>query len=150
MPAPPRSEQIRFTVEPRLLPPKKAARRLHLTPAEFRDVLPRLMNRGFPRPDPDIGYYDLKAIDAWLDLQMGRQAGSVALDPREVWTEKKAREAQGQARDAREVWAERQARRAQQRALDARDVSDERLKLMAEGKLGPRTRESIRRRDEQR
>lgn len=114
MPAPPRSENIRFTVEPRLLPQKKAARRLHLTPAEFRDVLPRLLKRGFPRPDPDIGYYDLKAIDAWLDLQSGRRDGSIALDPVELWAERKAREAAGVALDARVLWEERKRRKREE------------------------------------
>lgn len=90
MSASPRSDQIRFPVEPRLLPPKKAARRLHLTLAEFRDVLPWLIQRGFPQPDPDIGYYDLKAIDSWLDLQTSRRERTVALDPREVWAERQA------------------------------------------------------------
>lgn len=78
-------------MEPRLVPPIKAARRLHLTLAEFNQVIARLLQRGFPHPDPDIGHYDLKAIDEWLDRQMGMQQGTVACDPREVWAERLAR-----------------------------------------------------------
>jgi hypothetical protein len=42
----PSPNQIRFAVEPRLVPAQKAARRLHLTEAEFRDKLPALLRAG--------------------------------------------------------------------------------------------------------
>ena len=58
---------IRFQVEPRDVLPVKAARRLGMTETEFEEKLERLHARGFPRPDPDTGRYDLKAIDAWMD-----------------------------------------------------------------------------------
>jgi len=58
-----RSASIRFPVEPRDVPPAKAARRLHLTEAQFNEKLPDLHRRGFPRADPTTGMYDLKAID---------------------------------------------------------------------------------------
>ncbi|WP_244496348.1 hypothetical protein [Methylobacterium indicum] len=45
------------------------ARRLHLTPAQFDAVRPRLFMRGFPRPDPDTGMYCLEAIDRWRHLR---------------------------------------------------------------------------------
>ncbi|WP_131860241.1 hypothetical protein [Bosea sp. BK604] len=61
-----------------MVPPVKAARRLHLTLAEFDRILPRLLQRGFPKADPDIGNYDLKAIDAWLDGQMAVRTEQVA------------------------------------------------------------------------
>jgi hypothetical protein len=61
-----RSSRIRFPVDPRDVPPEKAARRLHLTPAEFRTKLPSLLARGFPQPDPTTGMYDLAAIDQWI------------------------------------------------------------------------------------
>lgn len=56
---------VRFNVEPRDVPPEKAARRLGLTMERFEQVLPRLLSRGFPPSDPDTGYFDLDAIDAW-------------------------------------------------------------------------------------
>ena len=62
---------VRYKVDPRLVPPQKAARYLHLTLRQFEDALPSLIARGFPRPCPVIGYFDLTAIDHWLDLQSG-------------------------------------------------------------------------------
>ncbi|QRE77366.1 hypothetical protein [Methylobacterium aquaticum] len=61
----PRAPDIRFRVEPGDVPAEKAARRLHLTPAAFEACKVRLFMRGFPRPDPDTGMYDLDAIDQW-------------------------------------------------------------------------------------
>lgn len=92
----PQPNQVRYTVDPRDVPPIKAARRLHLTLAEFEKVLPRLLQRGFPRPDPDTGNYDLKAVDQWMDNRS-------TLTPA------------NQPRDAREVTAERLAMLAQRR-----------------------------------
>ena len=60
---------VRFKVEPGDVPPEKAARRLHLTLAEFNGVLPKLLARGFPPPDPDTHMYDLEAIDQWRKLR---------------------------------------------------------------------------------
>jgi hypothetical protein len=62
---------IRFTVEPRDVPPTKAARRLHLTLEEFRAKLPELLKRGFPAPDPTTGNYYLPAIDRWMAARTG-------------------------------------------------------------------------------
>lgn len=56
---------IRFHVDPRDVPPEKAARRLGLTLEQFTELLPRLLSRGFPASDPDTGNYDLDAIDEW-------------------------------------------------------------------------------------
>ncbi len=67
----PSPNQIRFPVEPRLVPAQKAARRLHLTEAEFRDKLSNLLRAGFPSACSVTGHYDLKAIDAWLDARAG-------------------------------------------------------------------------------
>jgi hypothetical protein len=63
-PSPP---EIRFPIEPRDVPPAKAARRLHLTLAEFTAALPDLYRRGFPRPDETTGYYFLPAVDRWME-----------------------------------------------------------------------------------
>jgi hypothetical protein len=59
------SSRIRFPVDPGDVPPEKAARRLHLTLAEFQEKLPALLQRGFPPPDVTTGMFDLQAIDAW-------------------------------------------------------------------------------------
>lgn len=61
----PRAPDIRFAVDPADVPAEKAARRLHLTLDQFNAVLPRLLARGFPKPDPDTGMYGLEAIDQW-------------------------------------------------------------------------------------
>ncbi|MFG1371542.1 hypothetical protein V5F32_05135 [Xanthobacter oligotrophicus] len=74
---------IRFPVEPRDIPPDKAARRLHLSLPEFEAARPRLERRGFPPPDPDTGMYDLKAIDAWMDRRSHLTAPAAARDARE-------------------------------------------------------------------
>lgn len=61
------AEAIRFQVQPRDVPPVKAARRLHLTLAEFERKRDELFLRGFPRPDPTTGNFDLVKIDRWMD-----------------------------------------------------------------------------------
>lgn len=67
----PTPNQIRFAVEPRLVPPTKAARRLHLTLAEFNLKREALYRAGFPQACSVTGHYDLVAIDAWLDRRSG-------------------------------------------------------------------------------
>jgi hypothetical protein len=62
---PPRPSFIRSKVVPRDGPIAKAARVLHLSVAEFREKLPELYGRGFPRPDATTGMFDLVAIDRW-------------------------------------------------------------------------------------
>jgi len=47
------------------VPPITAARRLWLTLDAFEKILPGLLARGFPRPDPMTGNFDLDAIDKW-------------------------------------------------------------------------------------
>jgi hypothetical protein len=60
-------ESIRYPVEPRDVPAVKAARRLHLTLTEFEEMKEELFRRGFPRPDPTTGNFDLIEIDRWMD-----------------------------------------------------------------------------------
>lgn len=67
----PAAATIRFPVEPRLVPAPKAARRLHLTLAEFEQKRSALVASGFPRPCSVTGNYDRKAIDLWLDHRAG-------------------------------------------------------------------------------
>lgn len=62
---------IRYSIEPRLVPPVKAARRLHLTLIEFDRMRHALEEIGLPEPCPVTGHYDLTAIDVWLDRRVG-------------------------------------------------------------------------------
>ena len=62
---------IRFRIDPRDVPPIKAARLLGVTLDEFEAALPRLRARAFPPPDPDTGNYDMKAIETWMDRRSG-------------------------------------------------------------------------------
>lgn len=91
----PQPSQVRYMVDPRDVPPIKAARRLHLTLAEFEQVLPRLHQRGFPRPDPDTGNYDLKAVDQWMDSRSTLTPANRPRDAREVTAERLAMLAEG-------------------------------------------------------
>ena len=47
-----------------------------MTEAEFAAVSGKLYARGFPRPDPDTGRFDLKAIDLWMDRRSGLLTGA--------------------------------------------------------------------------
>ena len=61
--------RIRYRVDPRDAPPEKVARRLHLTLLEFQAKLAALYDRGFPKPDPTTGMFDMAAVDAWMDAR---------------------------------------------------------------------------------
>lgn len=67
----PDNRSIRFRIDPRLVPASKAARILHLSPAEFAVQLPALRGAGFPVPCSITGHYDRVAIGAWLDRRAG-------------------------------------------------------------------------------
>lgn len=56
---------LRFQIEPRDVPAHLAARRMGLTEARFRDALPQLQARGFPKADETTENFDLDAIDEW-------------------------------------------------------------------------------------
>jgi hypothetical protein len=58
----------------------KAARRLHLTVEEFRAMLPSLIARGFPFPDPTTGHFYLPAIDKWMEARSGLTATNLERD----------------------------------------------------------------------
>jgi hypothetical protein len=90
-----RAKSIRFPVDPRDVSPEKAARRLGLTLAEFEPLKDELFARGFPKPDPTTGNYDLVAIKRWQDQRSGIAPTGATLtsEPR--------------ARDASEVFSER-------------------------------------------
>jgi hypothetical protein len=83
---PPRpAHQIRFRVDPRDVPAEKAARRLHLTLAEFETKLAELLARDFPGPDPTTGMFDLDAIDQWRAARHGKPPTLTAeLKPRDA------------------------------------------------------------------
>ena len=89
---------IRFKVEPRDVPAEAAARKLGLTAAEFAARLPDLLSRGFPRPDPTTGHFDLKAIEVWQDRRSGLaiiSAAPIARDAASVVNERLAGFARG-------------------------------------------------------
>jgi hypothetical protein len=92
------AQHVRFRVDPRGVPPVKAARRLGITLAAFEAKSAELYARGFPQPDPTTGNYDLVAIDAWMDRQQPLLGGSGALTDRPP------------ARNAQEVFGERARR----------------------------------------
>lgn len=66
---------VRFRVEPRDVPPDVAAKRLGVSPARFNEILPNLLNRGFPPADNLTGNYDLEAINRWCDQRHPRLFG---------------------------------------------------------------------------
>lgn len=72
---------IRFHVEPRDVPPIKAARRLGLTLEAFNQQLEQLRQRGFPPPDPTTGNYDLAAIEVWQNARNPQLFGQPSLTP---------------------------------------------------------------------
>lgn len=84
----PRSTGIRMRVDPRDVPKEKAARRLGLRLSEFEEYEQRFYARGFPRPDPDTGLFDLKAVDNWMD---GRSGLNSIFGPRDAGVVAKAR-----------------------------------------------------------
>ena len=85
------AEEIRYRVDPRDVPANKVARRLHLTPAEFDKNKDELFRRGFPRPDPTTGHYDLAAVDRWMDSRHQTKADKLR-DARDVVSSRLAAE----------------------------------------------------------
>lgn len=80
---------LRYQVQPRMVRLDKAARRLGLTPAEFREKLPTLIARGMPPACDVTGHYDLDAINAWLDRRSGlAKSKPVARDASDVFEER--------------------------------------------------------------
>ncbi|MDB5614103.1 MAG: hypothetical protein JWQ22_1756 [Devosia sp.] len=89
----PTASQIRFRVDPRMVAAPKAARLLGLTPAEFAMKRPALFDIGMPKPCPVTGFYDIKAINIWLDRSAGLSAAPAVreADPHEGFEERLAR-----------------------------------------------------------
>src|SRR5262245_795878 len=91
---------IRFRVQPRDVPPVKAARKLHLTLAEFNRLREGLHARGFPQPDETTGNYDLRAIERWMDARSNLAEPLTAepkpRDPAQGFADRVARLANGQ------------------------------------------------------
>src|SRR5262245_52387070 len=92
----PSRANIRYKVDPRDVPPEKAARRMHLTLADFEMKLPELLARGFPQRDPTTGMFDLEAIDQWMSARHCQAPGLTA---------------EAKPRNAQEVFNERLATR---------------------------------------
>jgi hypothetical protein len=65
------SHAVRIRVDPRLVSPEKAARRLGMTLAAFSEVRDELERKGFPKPLPVVGNYALEAVDRWIDEKAG-------------------------------------------------------------------------------
>jgi len=82
---------MHFRVEPRDVPIEMAARRLGKSEAEFDAVLPNLIARGFPKPDPDTGNFDLVAIDKWCDARHAYLFGNASMQARDASTVAKDR-----------------------------------------------------------
>ena len=70
----------RVSILPRGIAAEHAARRLGLTNAEFKNHLPELYSRGFPRPDLTTQRFDRKAIEHWMDSQSGLAVAPAARD----------------------------------------------------------------------
>jgi hypothetical protein len=77
---------MKFRVMPRDVSPEAAARRLGLTLAEFNDRYENLVARGFPKPDPDTGNFDLDAIDRWCDARHPHLFGGSGMQARDAST----------------------------------------------------------------
>jgi hypothetical protein len=75
---------MRFHVEPRDIPPAQAARRLGIGSADFEAMLPNLLARGFPAPDPDTGHFDMVAIDKWCDTRHPHLFGGSIMTARDA------------------------------------------------------------------
>jgi hypothetical protein len=86
---------IRFRIDPRDVPPDKAARRLHITQAEFDVVLEELIAPGFPRPDPTAGMFDLTVVEVPLD-EGGALCKSAGVRPADDRVQPGARKAERQ------------------------------------------------------
>jgi hypothetical protein len=59
----------RFHIVQGDVPEKEAAKRMGTPVDAFKAALPNLIARGFPKPDPETGNFDLDAIDAWRRLR---------------------------------------------------------------------------------
>jgi hypothetical protein len=83
---------LRIRVDPRDVPAESAAKRLGMVLAEFMAALPKLIERGFPKADPDTGNFDLHAIDRWCDARHAHLFGSgAAMQARDAGTVAKDR-----------------------------------------------------------
>jgi len=56
-----------FSPDPRLWTSEQVAIRLNRSVPWFYEHLPRLKQLGFPRKDEELGGWDSKAIECWID-----------------------------------------------------------------------------------
>jgi hypothetical protein len=87
----PISSPVRFKMHPLDVPPTKAARRLGLSLAQFRQKLRQLLDRGFPPADPTTGNYYLPAIDQWMASRIGLTAANGSQNHQDTILERIAR-----------------------------------------------------------
>lgn len=65
--------------------------RLGMSEVQFKQDLPQLTARGFPKPDETTGHFDLNAIDAWCDRRhpaLFLTQTESALDARSVFAQR--------------------------------------------------------------
>jgi len=81
------AQNVRIRIEPKEIPPEAAARRMGVPYSIFQQQLPKLIARGFPAADPDLGTYDIDAIDAWRRSRHSHLYGEAAImGPRDAST----------------------------------------------------------------
>jgi hypothetical protein len=68
-PTKPKRAKASRGIESRDVSPADAAHRIGLDADAFNAKLSNLIERGFPRPDPDTGRFDLIAVDRWCDTR---------------------------------------------------------------------------------
>ena len=73
---------------PRFVAERVAAERLGMPPSVFRDLV---KTGRLPGPVPDVGLYDVKALDAACDRLSGLgNTGQLAASPFDRWLEKRS------------------------------------------------------------
>lgn len=72
-----RQKALRFRIVPRDVPSDAVARRLGKSATDFDALSPNLIARGFPKPDPDTGNFDLVAVDKWCDARHAHLFGGL-------------------------------------------------------------------------
>ena len=67
---------------PRMVTQGELAWHFGLSVTAFAEKLPALEAEGFPRPDPLLNRYDLRAVDAWMDQRSFAESNYDGTDER--------------------------------------------------------------------
>ena len=59
----------RASMQPRDIPFRITAKLMSVDDKTFAEILPSLLARGFPAPDPDTGNFDRVALNKWCDAR---------------------------------------------------------------------------------